>query len=359
MVYGDSRPPTRIEPDFNRLLTALRCGVPDRVPTAEITIDEGAKEAFLGRPVTDLRSDIEFYIEAGYDFLTLGRRLAGYPPVWPAARTENYYQVQRAVAHGAMDGTVRSREDFRAYPWLKPADLDFGILDDVEPLLPRPMRVIRYCGPVFQMAWMLMGFETLSYALADDPGLVTSVMDRIFEVVRREVQDAVQRDVVGAVWFGDDIAIKDRLMVPPDFLRAHFFPKLAELGSMCAARGIPLLYHTDGNVSAVLPDIIAAGVSALHPIDPLGMDIVAVKAEVAGKLCVIGGVDVGLLLTGTPAEVAEETRERLRVLAPGGGYVLGSGNSIPRTVPAANYRAMLDTVRRGGAHPLECARAES
>jgi uroporphyrinogen decarboxylase len=211
------------------------------------------------------------------------------------------------------------------------------------------MQVIRYCGPVFQMAWMLMGYEALSYALADDPGLVVSIMDRIFEVVRAEVADALQRDVVGAVWFGDDIAIKDRLMVAPEFLRAHFFPRLAELGGMCAARGIPLIYHTDGNVSSVLPDIMAAGVSALHPIDPLGMDIVATKAEVAGRLCVIGGVDVGLLLTGSPDAVAAETRARLRCLAPGGGYVLGSSNSIPRAVPAANYRAMLETVRSAGA----------
>jgi uroporphyrinogen decarboxylase len=245
-----------------------------------------------------------------------------------------------------MDGAIRSRDDYRAYPWMKGPDLDLSILDRAERLLPRSMRVIRYCGPVFQMAWMLMGFEALSYALADDPGLVTSIMDRIFEVVRYEVQDAVQRDIVGAVWFGDDIAIKDRLMVPPEFLRAHFFPKLAELGSICAARNVPLLYHTDGNVSAVLPDIISAGVSALHPIDPLGMDIVSVKEKVAGKLCVIGGVDVGLLQTGTPVEVAEQTTERLRCLAPGGGYVAGSSNSIPRTVPPANYRAMLDAVRR-------------
>ena len=347
------------DPDFTRLLTALRCGVPDRVPMAEITIDEGAKESFMGRPVMDLRTDVEFYIEAGYDFLTLGRRLAGYPPVWPAAKAEDYYHVQRAVAHGAMDGAIRSREDYRAYPWMKPSDLDLRILDDVEPLLPRSMRVIRYCGPVFQMTWMLMGFEALSYALADDPGLVTSIMDRIFEVVRREVEDAVQRDVVGAVWFGDDIAIKDRLMVPPEFLRAHFFPKLAELGRICAARGIPLIYHTDGNVSSVLTDIIAAGVSALHPIDPLGMDIVSVKAQVAGRLCVIGGVDVGLLLTATPEDVAQETGERLRRLAPGGGYVLGSSNSIPRAVPPANYRAMLDTVRRDGAYPVGIAHAQA
>ncbi len=134
-------------------------------------------------------------------------------------------------------------------------------------------------------------------------------------------------------------------MVAPEFLRTHFFPKLAELGRICGARDIPLLYHSDGDVSSVLDDVAAAGVSALHPIDPLGMDIVATKAAVAGRLCVIGGVDVGLLLTGSPEAVAALTLDRLRSLAPGGGYVCGSSNSIPRSVPAANYRAMLDAVR--------------
>ena len=58
-----------------------------------------------------------------------------------------------------------------------------------------------------------------------------------------------------------------------------------------------------------------------------------------------GGVDIGLLVAGSPASVAAQTRERLRCLAPGGGYVCGSSNSIPRSVPAANYRAMLDSIR--------------
>ena len=52
----------RFEPDpnFGRLKTALMSSVPDRVPLAEITIDEGAKEAFLTRTVNDLETDIEF-----------------------------------------------------------------------------------------------------------------------------------------------------------------------------------------------------------------------------------------------------------------------------------------------------------
>jgi len=333
-------------PSFARLVTALSGGVPDRVPIAEITIDEGAKEAYLGRPVNDLQTDVEFYVKAGYDYITLGRRLAGYPPVWPAASLESYYEVQRATAHGTMGGTIATREDYRAYPWMRPQDLDLRILDEAESLLPRSMKVIRYVSPVFQLAWMLMGFGNLSYALADDPGLVEAVMDRVFEVVHREVEDAVSREVVGAVWFGDDIAIKDRLMVPPAFLRRCFFPKLALIGKLCRDRGIPLLYHSDGDVTEVLEEIIDAGVCALHPADPTAMDIYAVKRRVQGRLCLIGNVDVSLLVAGRPEEVAAETSKQIRLLAPGGGYVLGSGNSIPRTVPPANYRAMLETARR-------------
>ena len=345
----------RFEPDpnFGRLKTALMSSVPDRVPLAEITIDEGAKEAFLNRTVNDLETDIEFYLRAGYDFIILGRRVAGYPPVWPAAKLENYYDVQRAVAHGSMKGIINSRDDYENYPWIKPEMLDFRIFDKAEGFLPPSMKVIRYVGPVFQMVWMLMGFEHMVYALADDPGLVDAIMDRLFEIVHFEVKDALQRDIVGAIWYGDDIAIKDRLMMSPDFLRQHFFPKLAQLGTMCRERGVPFLYHTDGDVSKVLPDIIDAGVAALHPIDPSAMDIYKVKQQLAGKLCVIGNVDVHLLLTGKPDEVAAETEKQIRRLAPGGGYVLGSGNSIPRTVPPENYKAFLETARRVGTYPIE------
>lgn len=339
------------DPDFERLRLSLLGGHGDRVPLAEITIDEGAKEAFLGKPLNDLATDIEFYTRAGYDFITLGRRMAGYPPVWSAARNENYYDVQREVAHGTSDGVIHNREDFKSYPWMRPGELDFRILDDAERLLPKKMKVIRYLGPVFQMTWMLMGFDAFAFSLADDPGLVEAMMDRIFDLVIEELTDALERDIVGAVWYGDDIAIKDRLMVSPAFLRKNFFPKLRIIGEACRKKGVPLIYHSDGNIIEVLDDIVAAGVSALHPIDPTGMDIYKFKPAVEGRLCIIGNVDVDLLTLGTPKEVEADTLKHIQILAPSGGYVLGSSNSIPRSVRPENYRIMLDTVLSAGEYP--------
>jgi uroporphyrinogen decarboxylase len=340
------------DPDFERLRKTLYCGQADRVPLAEITIDEGAKEAFLGKPLNDLSTDIEFYLKAGYDYMTLGRRIAGFPPIWDAARRDNYYQVQRQVGHGKSQGVISDWDDFKRYPWIKPGDLDFRIFDEAEKILPKGMKVIRYMGPVFQMAWMLMGFEAFCYKQADDPALIEAILDKIFEIVYREFEDALQREIVGGVWYGDDIAVKDRLMVSPSFLRKSFFPKLKRLGEGCTKRGIPLLYHTDGDITQVLDDIIDAGVNAIHPIDPTGMDIYETKKKVAGRLCVIGNVDVDLLLRGTPAEIEEDTRKHLKLLGPGGGYVLGSSNSIPRTTRPENYRAMIETALRHGMYPI-------
>jgi len=340
------------DPNFERLRKTLYGGQADRVPLAEVLIDEGAKETFLGKPVNDLAADLEFSLEAGYDYIILGRRVAGFPPLWEAARLENYYEIQRKTGHGRSKGVLNDWDDFRSYPWMKPGDLDFRIFDEAERLLPSGMKVIRYLGPMFQMAWMLMGFETFSYALADDPSLIDAIFDKIFDVVNREYEDAIQRESIGAIWYLDDIGVKDRLMVSPALLRKALFPRMRIFAEGCKKKGIPFLYHTDGNITRVFEDIMDMGVNALHPIEPLAMDIYEIKKRVGGKLCLIGNIDVDLLLRGTPEEIEEDTKKHLRELGPGGGYVLGSSNSIHRTIKAENYRAMLDTALQYGKYPI-------
>ena len=341
------------DPNFERLRKTLYGGQADRVPLAEVLIDEGAKETFLGKPVNDLAADLEFSLQAGYDYIILGRRVAGFPPLWEAARLENYYEIQRKTGHGRSKGVLNDWDDFRSYPWMKPGDLDFRIFDEAEKLLPSGMKVIRYLGPMFQMAWMLMGFETFSYALADDPSLIDAIFDKIFDVVNREYEDAIQRESIGAIWYLDDIGVKDRLMVSPVFLRKALFPRMKIFAEGCKKKGIPFLYHTDGNITHVFEDVVDMGVNALHPIEPLAMDIYEIKKRVGGKLCLIGNIDVDLLLRGTPEEIEEDTKKHLRELGPGGGYVLGSSNSIHRTIRVENYRAMLDTALKHGKYPIE------
>ncbi len=111
-------------------------------------------------------------------------------------------------------------------------------------------------------------------------------------------------------------------------------------------------------MSGINPDFSRV-VTTLHheepdrvPIDPTCMDIEEVKEKVGDRLCIIGNISNEILATGTPEEVAELTKKRIKALAPGGGYCLGSGNSVPDWAKIENYRAMIETGLKYGRYPI-------
>jgi uroporphyrinogen decarboxylase len=93
-----------------------------------------------------------------------------------------------------------------------------------------------------------------------------------------------------------------------------------------------------------MDDIVGAGVSALHPIEPKGLNIKELKEKRGHQLCLCGGIDLDLLARVTPEEIKTLVRNILAVAAPGGGYCAGSSNSITEYVKVENYLAMLETV---------------
>jgi uroporphyrinogen decarboxylase len=94
------------------------------------------------------------------------------------------------------------------------------------------------------------------------------------------------------------------------------------------------------------------GQSGIHPIEPEAMDIRQLKKEYGSRVCLIGNVDVDLLSTGTPEEIEKVVRELIRDIAPGGGYILSSGNSIPSYAKVQNVIAMGEALHEYGSYPI-------
>ena len=69
-------------------------------------------------------------------------------------------------------------------------------------------------------------------------------------------------------------------------------------------------------------------------------------------MCLIGNVDVDLLSTGTPDEIEKVVRELIRDIAPGGGYILSSGNSIPSYAKVENVIVMGQAIKEYGRYPI-------
>jgi uroporphyrinogen decarboxylase len=82
------------------------------------------------------------------------------------------------------------------------------------------------------------------------------------------------------------------------------------------------------------------------------MDIRETKQRYGHRLCIIGNVDLNTLGAGTTAEVEAEVKSLLRDIAPGGGYIMSSGNSLAGYLIPENVLAMRDTIRQFGAYPI-------
>jgi uroporphyrinogen decarboxylase len=323
----------------------------------ELAVDPAIREAFLGRPALDLKSEIEFYARAGYDAIKLsplvdinpGRRAPK-----ESFRTSESLEFNRDrvwAPEGA--GMITNQEELDSYRWPRPEEVDYSRFEETIGLLPPGMGIIGQYGDIFTWAWTLMGFETFSFALVDDPSLVEQVMDRLGNLIYGMFVTMADLPRVRALWYSDDLAFKTGLLVSPAVYRRHLFPWMKKMGQICRQKNIPFLYHSDGKLDAVMDDLLDCGIKALHPIEPQAMDIRQMKRQYEGRLCLIGNLDLEYTLTrGTPQEVERETRALIRDVGPGGGYCVSSSNSIPSYVPFANFQAMVQTTLRYGSYPL-------
>ena len=72
----------------------------------------------------------------------------------------------------------------------------------------------------------------------------------------------------------------------------------------------------------------------------------AAKKAFGDRIAILGGIDIDFLCRSDEQQVRRRVRETLEVCIPGGGYALGTGNTVANYVPVSNYLAMLDEGRR-------------
>ena len=118
------------QPDYRRFVDAMWRREPDRVPLAEIGIDLPIKEQVLGRPIRDVKADVEFWHRAGYDYIYL-RPAYEFPHTMPPATTTGRPQYDKPQEHEAASaslvgpGVIATTKDLDAYPWPDPDNDDY------------------------------------------------------------------------------------------------------------------------------------------------------------------------------------------------------------------------------------------
>lgn len=337
-------------PNFDRFASATtRQACPDRLPLGEVHIDVEFMEAFLGRPIGGMKEYVEFWKTAGYDYALLYVRGQPLPDHFHQRKIGQPPQKESATASTFdIPKGVKDEETLEQYPWIQPNDVYYGDVEAIRSFLPDGMKLVVNQGPLFSGIWRIMGLEKFAMACVEQPELVEAVASRIGELCVEIARNIVQREWVGAYWMGDDMAYTGGLMVSPTFLRNTVFPYYKQIGDLCKEYNKPFLHHSDGNTNEVLEDLIACGVNAVHPNELTSVDLAQRKTLWGDRLSFAGGVDVDLLTRGTKQDVANTVTYLIQTVAPGGGYVLGSSNSITKHVPVDNFRTMITIVVEAG-----------
>lgn len=329
-------------PDAERLKAILlRRHVPERSPIMELFQDDEVQSEILGRTVTCAADRIEVQYRLGYDTMQL--RIS--PPFKraisvvddTAALTRNHRDWRRAG-----EGMIQTLQDVEDYPWPFPTSGLDAQVDEAATALPGGMALmLRSSGVMENLVW-LMSYDRLCEASCVEPELVEAVAAQVGQCLYDTFARVIDHDRVLGCFYGDDMGFKTSTMIAPDDLRRYVLPWHRRIATLCHDRGKLMILHTCGQRDAIMDDLIdEVKMDALHSFEDAIEPVASVKQRYGHRVSLVGGVDVDVLASRTPEEVTAYTRQVLEACAPGGGYALGSGNSIANYVRVENYFAML------------------
>lgn len=347
------------EPNFERVLTVLRRdGEPDRVPFFELFHDQEIIVACMERPVPAdpdefRRYRIQFFTKLNYDYAN-GYHTVGFPNV-PYLASEDTATTQKRAQRSWEDehhGPIGSWEEFEQYPWPEVTGSAFEDIEKLAPMLPEGMKVtVTLPGGVLENLIRLIGYEPLCFMLIEQPDLVQAVVDGIGKTELRMYEVLCQYDHVGLVWLNDDLGFKTQTMISPKYLRQFVFPWHKRLVEYAHSQDKHVVLHACGNLREVLDDLIDdVGIDAKHSYEDVIQPVAEFKRQYGHRVSAMGGIDVDMLARGTEEQVRQYVRRTIEETAPGGGWALGSGNTVANYIPVGNFLAMLDEGRKVGVY---------
>ena len=250
-------------------------------------------------------------------------------------------------------------DELKSYRFPDPDWWDYTPLPAVIDHLNReqPYHIRFRIGSVFEVAWQLRGMSSFLTDMAMEPDIPKYIMERLTDIYVENTRRVLEiaGDKLDAVYFYDDVASQKSLLISRGMWGEFIRPCHERIIDVAKQYNKTVIYHSDGALRPLLPDLIAMGVDVLNPVqaDAKGMEPVALKADFGDQLVFHGGIDIiRTLPKGTVDEVRSEVSERIRVLGQDGGYLLCSSHHIQSDTPLENVLAMYDLA-------LRAARAEA
>ncbi len=195
--------------------------------------------------------------------------------------------------------------------------------------------------------WMRdwMGFERAAMMVYDDPGLVEEIMETITRVVLRTIEWAASQVELdfGAGW--EDMCFSNGPMISPATFERLMSPRYRRITELLKKHGVDIVYtDCDGNINALVPLWIEAGVNCMFPVEvAAGTDPLVLRDRFGERVLLLGGVNKRALIEGKSA--IEQEVKRIAPYVAEGGWIPHVDHRVPPDVSYENYKYYLSVKR--------------
>ncbi|GAB4549787.1 MAG: methylcobamide--CoM methyltransferase [Anaerolineae bacterium] len=338
---------------FERCMTVLGGGIPDRVPVCLENFQHAA--AVAGYTLREYCLDGE-------------KMAAAHIAAWQKFG-HDMIDLENGVAALAGAAGCEVRFDDYAPPWVtRPALESIQAVDQLKAIdpyrdgtLPEVIKATRLLarevgghvcllveadqGP-FSLASAVLGPEAWLMALLDpsQQALVHRLLEYSYEQVLRYA-GALLDAGAHLTMMGESISGPD--VCSPAVYRRFAFPYQQRLIEALRAGGGQMGMHICGNVTPIIEAAVETGAIFLqvdHKIDHA-----VCKRAAQGKTTLIGSLDPsGVMARGSVEDVIQAARHDIERLAGGGGFILSPGCTLPYTTPDENVAALVEAARQYG-----------
>ena len=327
-----------------RELAAIRHEIPDRIPTDAICIENIPSVArHMGITEENVLRRL------GLDGRLVGLRYLGSKcepqtgeavEEWGTSAFDDY-----GTAHRYPLARARAVADIENHIWPDPAMYDYASAAQSASELHEEYAVRGpYWQPLFCRVCSLVGMEQALVWMLAEPRLFEAVLDGVFERTFTLCENFVRHcnAKLDIFCLGDDFASQRGMLFDPELWRRFLKPRYARIFDMAKSAGKHVWFHSCGDITAVLPDLIDIGVDVWETVQLHTLPITAeeLKRQYGRHIAFFGGVSTQRLPFAEPAEVRAEVERCIRALGEGGGYICGPDHHIKPDVSAQNTVAL-------------------
>lgn len=199
-------------------------------------------------------------------------------------------------------------------------------------------------GHTFLTLSDIRGYENLLFDMADKEPRLTELIRMVEDFNMAIVRHYID---LGVEWmsYPEDLGMQVGPMLSPEHFRRYIKPSYQRLMAPAREAGCMVHMHSDGDIRALVDDLVDGGVEILN-LQDLVNGIDWIREHLAGRVCIDLDIDRQRITRfGTPEQIDALIRREVEELGSKSGGLTMTYGLYPG-VPLTNVKALMDAMER-------------